>query len=74
MADAARECPGADGLTLEFYDRNRLATWVHHAGYIHWVRSKIGKAWSGWRLYGSWSHTPEGADVPGGRGGDHQNR
>ena len=62
MANAARDCPGAAGLTLEFYDRNRIATWVRDAGLIQWVRSKLGKSWSGWRLYGSWAHTPEGAD------------
>src|SRR5579872_6926508 len=42
MADAA----GTLGkrIALDFYDRNRLATWVReHHGLILWVREKIGK-------------------------------
>ena len=35
---------GAKALTLDFYDRTRLASWVRqHPGLIPWVRDKIGK-------------------------------
>jgi hypothetical protein len=64
MAGAVRDIPDGANLTLEFYDRNRVATWVRdHAGLIPWVRSKIGKSIPGWRAYGSWSYRPEGADA-----------
>ena len=64
MAEAVKGISDADKLTLDFYDRNRVATWVRdHAGLIPWVRSRIGKAIPGWRAYGSWSYRPEGADA-----------
>lgn len=63
MAEAVEGMPCASQLGLDFYDRNRVATWVRdHAGLITWVRSKIGRTIQGWRAYGSWSYKPEGAD------------
>ena len=63
MADALQDISGVSNLTLDFYDRNRIATWARdHVGLIPWVRSRIGKSISGWRSYGSWSHMPEQAD------------
>jgi hypothetical protein len=45
MADAVSGLANANALTLDFYDRTRLATWVrNHAGLIPWVREKVGKA------------------------------
>jgi len=64
MAEAVKGMPDAEKLTLDFYDRGRMATWVRsHAGLIPWVRSKIGKSIPGWRAYGSWSYRPEGVDA-----------
>jgi hypothetical protein len=64
MAEALKELPGGEKLTIDFYDRTRVATWVRdHAGVILWVRAHIGKSIPGWRPYGSWSHAPEGADA-----------
>ena len=63
MLEALRGVRGAGNLTLDFYDRNRIATWVRdHAGLILWIRSRIGRSLSGWRAYGSWSHAPEGVE------------
>jgi hypothetical protein len=63
MADAVSGCADAAKLHLDFYDRNRIASWVRdHAGLIRWVRSRIGKSVPGWRAYGGWSHVPAGAD------------
>lgn len=60
---AVEDVPGVENLILEFYDRNRVATWVRdHVGLIPWVRSRIGKSLPGWRSYGSWSRGPEGTD------------
>jgi hypothetical protein len=64
MAEALKGTPYVDKLALDFYDRNRVATWVRdHAGLIPWVRSKISKSIPGWKAYGSWSYRPEGADA-----------
>ena len=63
MSEALVGVPDAANLTVDFYDRNRIATWVRdHVGLIPWIRSRIGKAVSGWRSYGSWSYVPAGAD------------
>lgn len=63
MAEAVRGCADGGKLHLDFYDRNRVASWVRdHAGLIPWVRSRIGKSVPGWRAYGAWSHVPAGAD------------
>ena len=63
MAEAINDTPAEGKLVLDFYDRNRVATWVRdHAGLIPWVRSKIGKAVPGWQSFGSWSLAPEGVE------------
>ncbi|MER8697343.1 hypothetical protein NKI77_31525 [Mesorhizobium opportunistum] len=64
MADAVKGTPAEGKLALEFYDRNRVATWVRdHPGLIPWVRARIGKAIPGWQSYGSWSLAPDGIDA-----------
>ena len=63
MKEAIEGIPNADDITLEFYDRSLMATWLRdHGGLISWVREKIGKPLQGWRGYGAW------ADEPGGTG------
>jgi hypothetical protein len=63
MAEAVKDIADAAKLHLDFYDRNRIASWVRdHAGLIPWVRSRIGKSVPGWRPFGGWSHVPAGAD------------
>ncbi|MHC2313113.1 hypothetical protein ACVIHC_000159 [Bradyrhizobium diazoefficiens] len=63
MADAVEDIADAGKLHLNFYDRNRIATWVRwHAGLVLWLRSRIGKSVTGWRAFGSWSHVPAGSD------------
>jgi hypothetical protein len=64
MAEAIKGTSAESKLTPDFYDRNRIATWVRdHAGLIPWVRSRIGRAVPGWKSYGSWSHAPPGVDA-----------
>lgn len=61
MADAVDDLPNAKALTLDFFDRTRVATWLRdHAGLIPWVREKIGKAIQGWQSYGAWAYSPDG--------------
>lgn len=60
MAEAVRGLPNVSSLYLDFYDRNRVATWVReHVGLCIWMREKIGRAVPGWRPYGSWATTSE---------------
>lgn len=64
MAEAIKGTPAEGKLTLDFYDRNRIATWVrNHPGQIPWVRARIGKAMPGWQSYSSWSLAPAGVDA-----------
>jgi len=61
MAEAVNDVENHESLTLDFYDRGRLATWVRcHPGLIPWVRAAVGKATSGLRSYGAWAYAPEG--------------
>lgn len=55
--------PSADRLTVDFYDRDRLACWVNcYPGVSAWVREKIGSPLSGWQALGDWSGTRIGGD------------
>ncbi|WP_369723395.1 hypothetical protein AB8Z38_05095 [Bradyrhizobium sp. LLZ17] len=63
MADAVEGIADASKLVLDFYDRNRVATWLRdHPGLIPWVRCLIGKSIPGWQSFGSWSRAPGGTD------------
>lgn len=63
MADAL-ECKSlAANLHVDFYDRQRLATWVNqHPGLIAWVRNNIANPLVGWKPYDDWSSSPGGLD------------
>lgn len=61
MATAVEDAPNATELTVDFYDRTRIATWVRsHRGVILWVKRQIGKAVQGWQPYGAWAYPQEG--------------
>lgn len=61
MSAAVADVVGHEALLVEFYDRNRLATWVrNHPGLIAWVRQRCGRILSGWQPYSSWALSPEG--------------
>ncbi|PAQ05481.1 hypothetical protein [Mesorhizobium temperatum] len=63
MAEAMKGIGDAAGLHLDFYDGNRIASWVrNHPGLIAWVRSRVGRPIPGWKSYGDWSSVPAGAD------------
>lgn len=50
MRSAASSESSAAGLTLDFYDRTRLATWVRrYPGVEMWVRDRIGERLQGWQ-------------------------
>ena len=61
MAEAVKDLSNRSSLTLDFYDRARVATWLRdHPGLIPWVRTRVGKAISGWSSYGPWAYEPDG--------------
>jgi hypothetical protein len=56
MKDAVAGSSNANALFLDFYDRNRIATWVRtHEGLIPWVRFTIARPIPGWQSYGPWA-------------------
>ncbi|MDB5621057.1 hypothetical protein [Tardiphaga sp.] len=61
MRSAVADKAGHAGVHLDFYDRNRLATWIRgHPGLAMWVRQKTGRGISGWQAYASWAASPNG--------------
>jgi len=60
MAEAVQGLPNRNALTLDFYDRTRIATWLReHPGLVLWVRERIGKPFTAWRPYGAWAYEPK---------------
>lgn len=64
MAEAVKGLQSFSSLTLDFYDRRRIASWVNqHAGLVPWVREKLGLPLSGWRPFEDWSSSPAPVDA-----------
>lgn len=56
--------PTAANLATDFYDRERLATWVNqYPGVAAWVRRKSGNELSGWGPVGAWVDTGVASDA-----------
>jgi hypothetical protein len=63
MRDALEDYPNSSKMTVDFYDRVRIASWVrNHPSLVLWVREKIGRKLEGWRAYGNWSESPGGVN------------
>lgn len=61
MVEAVINEPNYRALTVDFYDRERIATWVRsHPSIILWVREKIGNPLQGWLPYDNWSNCTQG--------------
>jgi hypothetical protein len=61
MREAVKDLPNAYAITVDFYDRGRLASWAReHAGLVLWAKEKIGRPIRGWSSYGAWAYDPEG--------------
>lgn len=64
MVKAVGGLPAKSSLTLDFYDRRRIASWVNqHKGLVPWVREKLGLPLSGWRAFEDWSSSPASVDA-----------
>jgi hypothetical protein len=65
MREAVQGSEFGVSLTVDFYDRERVAMWVNqHPALIPWVREKIGQPLAGWRPFGDWSSSPTDIDKP----------
>lgn len=61
MREAVSREENQNDLCLDFYDRNRVATWLRaYPSLILWVRKRIGREITGWRPYGNWANAPGG--------------
>src|SRR5262249_17761764 len=55
IRDALFDLSNAAQLRTDFYDRDRIATWVNqYPGITAWVRSTTGRPLSGWSGIGEW--------------------
>ena len=64
MKEAAASAQNAQTLVLDFYDRERVATWVrNHPGLVVWVRERIGQPIHGWHPYASWAAPSESLEA-----------
>ncbi len=58
MKKAVKGYEGSESVCLDFFDGNRIATWLrNYPALIIWVREKTSKPLEGWRAYGKWSDT-----------------
>ncbi len=56
MKEALEGCEHKEQLWIDFYDRQRIASWVScHPTLIIWVREKIGRSIDGWHTYENWA-------------------
>jgi len=59
MKNAVEDLTSKEDLLLDFYGRDRLATWLRQfPGVALWVRSRLGKPLSGWKPFSHWTATP----------------
>ncbi len=53
---AAMKKAAGDEITVDFYDRDRVANWAReHPGIALWAKQRIGKGLTGWYGYGAWA-------------------
>jgi hypothetical protein len=63
MKEALADYPNGSNLKVDFFDRERIATWVRsHPSLVLWVREKVGRPLQGWISYGNWSNSPKGVE------------
>jgi len=65
--DAMREAVGGEldqeHLFLDFYDQDRIATWVRNfPALLAWVRNQVGRPLKGWQAFANWSHASTGTE------------
>jgi len=64
MRNAVAGIRNANALSVDFYDRTRIATWVRsHEGLVPWIRTLVGRPIRGWQSFGSWAYAPVAVTV-----------
>jgi len=64
MKEALHDCQFIEQIKVDFYDRERIASWVRsHQSLILWVRDKIGRSIQGWKPYENWTNSPGGIEA-----------
>jgi len=64
MYEALSDDENKDSLTLDFYDRNRVASWVRcYPGLAVWVRERIGRPYNEWYPYSNWAEPDKDTDA-----------
>lgn len=65
MRGAVKGHPKATNLHVDFYDRERVATWTsQYPGVAAWVRSRLGRELRGWRPIGDWTDSQVTVGTP----------
>jgi hypothetical protein len=65
MRTALDDLPDAGKLHTDFYDRDRLATWINeYPGIAAWVRGRVGLGLAGWGSVGEWAGTGVAEESP----------
>ncbi|MDQ1086148.1 hypothetical protein [Siphonobacter sp. SORGH_AS_1065] len=60
MRDAVKDELESENLHVDFYDRDRIATWVRcHPSIVLWVFGKLGRSLRGWQPFDNWTRPGE---------------
>lgn len=63
MGEAVSGLGAADDLLLDFYDRDRVASWTRqYPALVSWVRERLGRPMQGWQPFSNWSTPMESID------------
>ncbi|WP_063563846.1 hypothetical protein [Paenibacillus sp. O199] len=63
MLEAISDYSNASQLKVDFYDRERVASWVRsHPSIVLWVRDKIGHPIQGWQAFSNWANHSESTE------------
>lgn len=63
MLEAISDYSNASQLKVDFYDRERVASWVRsHPSIVLWVRDKIGQPIQGWQAFSNWANNSESTE------------
>lgn len=63
MLEAISDYNNASQLKVDFYDRERVASWVRsHPAIVLWVRDKIGQPIQGWQAFSNWANHTESTE------------
>lgn len=63
MKEELAKCKDGTKVKIDYYDSDRVANWVRsYPSLILWVKSKIGRSYTGWKSYDNWANCPNGID------------